>query len=105
MLRLKETKKVYVLESNYSKVWVEFYDDDPETCYITHLYVDPKARRKGEGTQALVEAEEFSKKLGASTAMLLVYKTNVWLRSWYMHNGYEYHSSEDGESDWLVKRL
>lgn len=49
MLRLKETKKVYVLEGNYSKVWVEFYDDDPETCYITHLYVEPKARRKGEG--------------------------------------------------------
>ena len=105
MLRLKETKKVYVLESNYSKVWVESYDDDPETCYITHLYVEPKARRKGEGTQALLEAEEFGKELGASTAMLLVDKTNVWLRSWYMHNGYEYHSSEDEECDWLVKKL
>ena len=60
---------------------------------------------EGEGTQALLEAEEFSKELGASTAMLLVDKTNVWLRSWYMHNGYWYHSSEDEESDWLVKRL
>lgn len=105
MLRLKETKKVYVLESDYSKVWVELYDDEPETCYITHLYVEREARQRGVGTQTLLEAEVFAKDKGATKSMLLVYTTCNWLKGWYMRLKYEFHSSEDEECDWLVKKL
>ena len=104
MLRLKEIKKVYVLEGDNSKVWVEFYEDDLKTCYITHLYVKTGARQKGVGTQTLLAAEKYGKDRGASVVMLLVDNDRDWLMSWYCKNGYEFHSTA-GESTWLIKNL
>lgn len=104
VMRLKEIKKVYVLESDKSKVWVEFYEDDPETCYITHLYVKTGARQKGVGAQTLLAAEKYGKDRGASVVMLLVDNDRDWLMSWYCKNGYEFHSTA-GESTWLIKDL
>lgn len=104
ILRLKEIKKVYVLEGDNSKVWVEFYEDDLKTCYITHLYVKTGARQKGVGTQTLLAAEKYGKDRGASVVMLLVDNDRDWLMSWYCKNGYEFHSTA-GESTWLIKDL
>lgn len=103
-LRLKEIKKVYVLESDYSKVWVEFYDDDPETCYITHLFVHSESRNKGYGRKTMTNAEAIARELGATKLMLMV-STDGWLRAWYEDMGYKLHSYEDEEDVWMIKEL
>lgn len=101
-LNLATVKKVYVLEGTKSKVWVEIYEDDPNTGIISHLMVDQKHRKNGIGHKTLFDAEQFLKHKGVNT-ILLMCENGSWVFNWYIREGYSFHSNEDHKYVWLVK--
>lgn len=104
MLELKETKRVFIYENKYSRVYLEFYDDEPTACYLTHLYVFYNSRRHGHGTETLLECESIAKSLGADR-ILLQCLSDSWVRHWYEEYGYKLHKQENEQDIWLIKML
>ena len=103
-LNLKEIKKVYVLEGLHSKVYVEFYEDDQYTAYITHLHVDENHRKHGIGNKTLNDAEQWARVHGFDKVMLMC-ESDSWMYHWYISKGYKFHSNEDEEYCWLYKKF
>ena len=103
-LKLESTKKVREYWSEYARIYIEIYDDEPNECVLTHLYTLEGHRQKGYGRQALIEAESIAKELGCHTAYLKV-ETNSWMHEWYLRMGYKWYKTADKEYTWLVKNL
>ena len=103
-LKLESTKKVREYWSEYARIYIEIYDNEPNECVLTHLYTLEGHRQKGYGRQALIEAESIAKELGCHTAYLKV-ETNSWMHEWYLRMGYKWYKTADKEYTWLVKNL
>lgn len=103
-LKLESTKKVREYWSEYTRIYIEIYEDEPNECVLTHLYTLEGHRQKGYGRQALIEAESIAKELGCHTAYLKV-ETNSWMHEWYLRMGYKWYKTADKEYTWLVKNL
>ena len=103
-LKLESTKKVREYWSEYARIYIEIYDDEPNECVLTHLYTLEGHRQKGYGRQALIEAESIAKELGCYTAYLKV-ETNSWMHEWYLRMGYKWYKTADKEYTWLVKNI
>ena len=103
-LKLESTKKVREYWSEYARIYIEIYDNEPNECVLTHLYTLEGHRQKGYGRQALIEAESIAKELGCHTAYLKV-ETNSWMYEWYLRMGYKWYKTADKEYTWLVKNL
>ena len=103
-LKLESTKKVREYWSEYARIYIEIYDNEPNECVLTHLYTLEGHRQKGYGRQALIEAELIAKELGCHTAYLKV-ETNSWMHEWYLRMGYKWYKTADKEYTWLVKNL
>ena len=103
-LKLESTKKVREYWSEYARIYIEIYDNEPNECVLTHLYTLEGHRQKGYGRQALIEAESIAKELGCHTAYLKV-ETNSWMHEWYLRMGYKWYKTVDKEYVWLAKNL
>jgi hypothetical protein len=103
-LKLESTKKVREYWSEYARIYIEIYDNEPNECVLTHLYTLEGHRQKGYGRQALIEAESIAKELGCHTAYLKV-ETNSWMHEWYLRMGYKWYKTANKEYTWLVKNL
>ena len=92
--------------TNYSRVWLEIYENDPSTCILTHLLVDEDHRQRGYGTKALEQAEIIAKDLGCDVVQLMV-ETDSWMHDWYLRRGYEFleFDEDDAVCTWLCKKL
>lgn len=104
MLKLENTKKVREYWNEYTRIFIEIYDDKPNECILTHLYTLENHRQKGYGKQAMSEAESIAKELGCHTAYLKV-ETNSWMHQWYLRCGYQWYKNADKEYTWLTKNL
>ena len=103
-LKLESTRTVLEYSSDYARIWLEIYEDDPTTCIFTHLLVDGKHRQLGFGTQALLAAEKIAKNHGCNTIHLKV-ETYSWMSKWYLRMGYKWYKTADNEYTWLTKNL
>lgn len=103
-LKLESTKKVREYWSEYARIFIEIYDDEPNECVLTHLYTLESHRQKGYGKQALSEAESIAKELGCHTAYLKV-ETGSWMHQWYLRCGYNWNKNADEGYTWLIKNL
>ena len=104
MLKLESTRTVFEYSNNHARIWLEIYEDDPNTCIFTHLLVDEKYRRQGFGTQALLDAEKIAKNYGCTTIYLKV-ENNSWTYDWYLRQGYEFDNFDVDNYVWLYKNL
>lgn len=102
-LRLDSIRTLREYCTNYSRIWLEIYEDDPSTCILTHLLVDEDYRKKGYGTKALEQAEMIAKDLGCNVVQLMV-ETDSWIHDWYLRQGYEF-LKDDTTYTWLCKKL
>lgn len=103
MLRLESTKRVWEYwYSCFARIYIEIYDDNANTCILTHLWVDEDQRQKGYGKQVLAEAEEKAKELGCSIIFLKV-ESNSWMHKWYLRSGYLWHADTLDDYTWLIK--
>lgn len=103
-LKLESTKKVREYWSEYARIYIEIYEDEPNECVLTHLYTLEDYRQKGYGRQALIEAELIAKELGCHTAYLKV-ETDSWMHKWYLRMGYKWYKTANKEYTWLIKNL
>ena len=103
-LKLESTKKVREYWSEYARIFIEIYDDEPNECVFTHLWVVSEQRRKGYGKKALMQAEEIAKELGCHIAHLKV-ETDSWMHKWYLRCGYKWHKNAPDNYTWLTKNL
>ena len=103
-LKLDSTKIVREYWSEYTRIFIEIYDDEPNECVFTHLYTLEGHRQKGYGRRALTEAEEIAMELGCNVAYLKV-ETDSWMHQWYLRMGYKWHSNINKEYTWLTKNL
>lgn len=101
-LKLESIKRVREYWSEYARIFIEIYDDEPNECVLTHLYTLESHRQKGYGKQALSEAESIAKKLGCHTAHLKV-ETCSWMHQWYLRCGYNWNKNADEGYTWLIK--
>lgn len=103
-LKLESIKRVREYWSEYTRIFIEIYDDEPNECVLTHLYTLEGHRQEGYGKQALSEAESIAKELGCHTAYLKV-ETDSWMHQWYLRCGYNYNKNADEGYTWLIKKL
>ena len=103
-LKLESIKRVREYWSEYARIFIEIYDDEPNECVLTHLYTLEGHRQKGYGQQALSEAESIAKELGCHTAYLKV-ETDSWMHQWYLRCGYNWYKDADEGYTWLIKKL
>lgn len=103
-LKLDSTKTVREYWSEYSRIFIEIYVDEPNECVFTHLYTIEGHRQKGYGRRALSEAEEIAKELGCNVAYLKV-ETDSWIHQWYLRMGYKWYKNINSEYTWLAKNL
>ena len=103
-LKLENIKKVREYWSEYARIFIEIYDDEPNECILTHLYTLEGYRQKGCGKQALIQAEEIAKELGCHIAHLKV-ETDSWMHNWYLRCGYKWYKNADEGYIWLTKNL
>ena len=103
-LKLESTKKVREYWSEYTRIFIEIYDDEPNECILTHLYTLEGYRQKGYGKQALIQAEEIAKELGCHIVHLKV-QTNSWMHKWYLRCGYKWYNNAPDNYTWLTKNL
>lgn len=103
-LKLESTKKVREYWSEYTRIYIEIYDDDPNECVLTHLYTFEGHRQKGHAKKALAEAELIAKELGCHKAHLKV-ETNSWMHNWYLRCGYNWYKNADEGYTWLTKSI
>ena len=103
-LKLESTKTVREYWSEYARIYIEIYEDEPNECVLTHLYTLEGYRQKGYGRQALIEAESIAKELGCHTTYLKV-ETDSWMHQWYLRMGYKWYKTADKEYTWLIKNL
>lgn len=83
---------------------VYIYDDDPETLYLSNVFVDKGHRGKGLGNKILSTTDELAKKLGTKQICLRVkIVSNAY--EWYKRHGYKDLSEDDEENGyiWLIK--
>lgn len=104
MLKLESTRTVFEYSNYHARIWLEIYEDDPNTCIFTHLLVDEKYRQQGHGTQALFDAEKIAKNFGCNEVWLKV-ENGSWMHDWYLRKGYEFDNFDDGDHVWLYKEL
>lgn len=104
MLKLESTRTVLEYSSDYARIWIEIYEDDPNTCVFTHLFVIENYRQQGFGTQALIDAEKIAKNHCCTTIYLKV-ESNSWMHDWYLRRGYEFHNFDVDNYIWLYKDL
>ena len=103
-LKLESTKKVREYWSEYTRIFIEIYDDDPNECILTHLFTLEGHRQKGYAKKALAEAELIAKELGCHKAHLKV-ETNSWMYNWYLRCGYNWYKNADEGYTWLTKSI
>lgn len=103
-LKLESTKKVREYWNEYARIFIEIYDDEPDECVFTHLWVVSEQRQKGHGKRALMEAETIAKELGCHTAYLKV-ETDSWMHHWYLRCGYIWYKNAPDNYTWLTKHL
>jgi len=103
-LKLESIKKVREYWSEYARIFIEIYDDEPDECVFTHLWVVSGQRQKGHGKRALMEAEVIAKELGCHAAYLKV-ETDSWMHHWYLRCGYIWYKNAPDNYTWLTKHL
>lgn len=103
-LQLDSIRTVREYCTEYSRIWLEIYEDNPELCIFTHLLVDEDHRRKGYGTKALEQAEIIAKDLGCDTIHLKV-ETYSWMSKWYLRSGYKFLTNTKDNYTWLTKSI
>ena len=103
-LKLESTKKVREYWSEYTRIFIEIYDDEPNECILTYLYTFEGHRQKGHAKKALTEAELLAKELGCHKAHLKV-ETNSWMYNWYLRCGYNWYKNANEGYTWLTKNL
>lgn len=103
-LKLESTKKVREYWSEYTRIFIEIYDDDPNECILTHLFTLEGHRQKGYAKKALAEAELIARELGCHKAYLKV-ETNSWMYNWYLRCGYNWYKNADEGYTWLTKSI
>ena len=103
-LKLESTKKVREYWSEYTRIFIEIYEDEPNECVLTHLYTLEGHRQKGYAKKALAEAELIAKELGCHKAHLKV-ETNSWMHNWYLRCGYQWYKNANEGYTWLTKNL
>lgn len=103
-LKLESTKKVREYWSEYTRIFIEIYDDDPNECILTHLHTLEGHRQKGHAKKALAEAELIAKELGCHKAHLKV-ETDSWMHHWYLRCGYTWKENAPKGCAWLTKNL
>ena len=104
-LKLESTKRVWEYwRSCFARIYIEIYDDNPDECIFTHLYVGEGWRKKGYGTQVLSDAEDKARELGCRAAYLKV-ETDSWMHQWYLRCGYGWYKDTTDDYTWLQKNL
>ena len=103
-LQLDSIRTVREYCTEYSRIWLEIYEDDPKVCVFTHLLVDEDYRQKGYGTKALKQAEIIAKDLGCNTIYLKV-ETDSWMSKWYLRSGYKFLTNAEDNYTWLTKSI
>lgn len=85
---------------------LHMYDDDPDTVYLTSVFVKEQYRKLGLGNVILSMAEDIGKQLDAKVIMLNVLK-NSFMHDWYERHGYSDFvvNDEDLNYIWMKKSL
>lgn len=105
MIKLESAKRVYEFwKDDIARIFIEIYDDTPDECVFTHLWVDETWRNKGYGKEVISEAEKEASKLGCKNIYLKV-ETDSWIHQWYVRHGYSNLSidTEEPEFIWMIK--
>ena len=103
-LQLYSVRTVREYCTEYSRIWLEIYEDNPKVCVFTHLLVAEYHRQKGYGTKALEQAEIIAKDLGCNTIQLKV-ETDSWMHQWYLRSGYTFLTNAEDNYTWLTKSI
>ena len=103
-LKLESSKKVREYWSEYTRIFIEIYDDEPNECILTHLYTLEKHRQQGHARKALAEAELIAKELGCHIVYLEV-ETGSWMHNWYLRCGYQWYENTSDNYTWLMKNI
>ena len=82
------------------------YEDDPDTIYLSNVFVQKEYRGLGYGNNILDMAESIAKEFEASTIRLKA-KKNSTARKWYERHGYSYLSDdkENPRNVWMEKKI
>jgi len=113
-MKLKET----IEHTDFGTVWrysddeskfrfaLYMYDDDPETIYMSNVYVDEAKRGKGIGQKLVDAAENIARKTGCRQMILKVLDES-WMHEWYARCGYEdlMVDEEEDQYIWMRKDL
>jgi ribosomal protein S18 acetylase RimI-like enzyme len=73
---------------------------DPDTGYVSSLYVSPRTQGGGFGRQLLAEAEASMRRLGARTARLWVFEQNEPSRRFYERAGWHLDGTRETLEEW-----
>jgi len=68
---------------------------NPQTVWLSMIYINPKCQKKGLGSIFLNKIEEVAKKLNALVLVLETDKKAVWATNFYKKNNYQILSDED----------
>lgn len=103
-LQLDSIRIVREYCTEHSRICLEIYEDNPEGCVFTHLFVNENYRRKGYGTKAIKQAEIIAKNLGCDTIYLKT-KRSSWINKWYLRLGYKFLTKAEDNYIWLTKSI
>ena len=79
------------------------YDDDPNTIYLSNVFVKEESRRHGYGNEILKAAEDYAKKFDV-TAICLKVLSGSDVHRWYKRHGYEDLEKDEEERGYMWMR-
>lgn len=95
----EDDEHLWWLKNRYYKFCLYSYSDEPDTMYLSEVYVNKLYRKRGYGNILLKHAKQLAKERGYKTMYLKVAE-NSWQEKWYKRNGFEF-VQNDIIQNWL----
>lgn len=80
---------IIISDDAFGTVTVQFFNDEPNSAYITSLSVYSNARNKGLGKLLLHEAEKMAKERPGIDEITICCDKNSFVYDWYIREGYD----------------
>lgn len=96
LIKKEQDKKFLILKDEEKIVaFASFRLKNPQTVWLSALYVDVKRQRRGYGTKLLEAVEKRAKKIRAQVLVLDAVKKADWAVAFYKKLGYKILSKKD----------